>query len=100
MNLFLKVFLTWTQNRNIQILRDNRQIKKKFMEIQRVSGNVSPPDFSPFDFFPIPENWISQLSTSERRAVVQHVHVVQLIGYQIQKKTGVLSIVSQTFHVT
>jgi hypothetical protein len=47
---------------------------------------VSPPDFSPFDFVPISENGISQLSTSGRRAVVQHVHVVQLIGYQIQKK--------------
>ncbi len=31
-------------------------------------SNVSPPDFSPFDFFPISENGISQLST---RAVVQ-----------------------------
>ncbi len=35
--------------------------------------------------FPIPENGIRQLSTSGRRAVVQHV-VSELIGYQIQKK--------------
>jgi len=70
------LFPTRTQLQIVPVDGDHgvTTLKKVFRNdgvLHRVSGNVSPPEFSTFDFFPISENGISQLSTRKYMAVVE-----------------------------
>ncbi len=73
--------------------KKQRKIKKNIRGklLQRGAGNVSPTKFSTFDFFPISENGIS---SSLRRAVVQHVLSYNSLGTKFKKNWCSLNCVS------